>query len=105
MTVGSDLHLFREGIEPKWEDAQCEAGGKWTINLPKGSAQVLDANWLHAVLACIGEQFGDGDEICGIVVNVRAKQNRISLWTKTASNEAAQVSIGKQLRKFSDLGN
>jgi hypothetical protein len=43
------------------------------------------------VLACIGEQFDDGDEVCGIVVNVRAKQDRISMWTKTASNEAAQV--------------
>jgi len=78
----------------------CEAGGKWTVIIPKGNTQLLDTNWLHAVLACIGEQFDDGDEICGVVVNVRPKQNRIAMWTKTASNEAAQVAIGKQLKEI-----
>lgn len=39
----------------------------------------------------IGEQFDFGDEICGVVVNVRGKQERIAIWTKNASNEAAQV--------------
>lgn len=43
------------------------------------------------VLGSIGEQFDDGEEICGIVVNVRPKQDRISVWTKTAANEALQV--------------
>jgi translation initiation factor 4E len=28
LSPGSDLHLFREGIEPKWEDPRCEHGGK-----------------------------------------------------------------------------
>jgi len=40
----------------------------------------------------IGEQFDYGDEICGAVVSVRMKIERISIWTKNASNEAAQVS-------------
>jgi translation initiation factor 4E len=39
----------------------------------------------------IGEQFDHGDEICGAVVNVRARQEKISLWTKNAMDEAAQV--------------
>lgn len=43
------------------------------------------------LLACIGEQFTEGEEICGVVVNVRAKQDRLCIWTKSASNEAAQV--------------
>ncbi len=46
--------------------------------------------WLK-LLGMIGEQFDEGDEICGAVVSVRAKQDKISIWTKTASNEAAQV--------------
>lgn len=41
----------------------------------------------------IGEQFDHGDEICGAVVNVRKTQERISIWTKNAANEAAQVTI------------
>lgn len=46
---------------------------------------------LLQVLACIGEQFTDGDEINGIAVVIRARGDRIELWTRTASNEAAQV--------------
>ena len=45
------------------------------------------------LLACIGEQFTEGDEICGVVVNMRAKQDKVCLWTKTASNEAVQVRL------------
>lgn len=48
---------------------------------------------LVQMMACIGEQFTEGDEICGIVVNVRARQDRLCMWTKTASNEAAQVRL------------
>lgn len=41
----------------------------------------------------IGEQFDSGEEICGAVVNVRAKQEKISIWTKNGLNEASQVCI------------
>ena len=44
----------------------------------------------------IGEQFDHGDEICGAVVNVRAK-DKISIWTKNAANETAQVIAFKQI--------
>lgn len=44
----------------------------------------------------IGEQFDHGDEICGAVVNVRARQEKIAIWTKNASNEAAQVVLSKR---------
>ncbi|KAI7836896.1 hypothetical protein COHA_009228 [Chlorella ohadii] len=100
LSAGSDLHLFREGIEPKWEDPRCEHGGKWTAMVPKGNKQLLDTMWLHGVLGSIGEQFDDGEEICGIVVNVRPKQDRISVWTKTAANEALQTNVGRQLKEM-----
>lgn len=45
------------------------------------------------LLAMIGEQFDHGDEICGAVVNVRSRQDKIAIWTKNASNEAAQVTF------------
>jgi translation initiation factor 4E len=57
------------------------------------------------LLAMIGEQFERGDETCGAVVNVRGKQEKISLWTKNVSNEAAQVSIGKQWKEFLDYNS
>lgn len=52
------------------------------------------------LLACIGEQFSEGEEICGVVVNMRQRQDKVCLWTKTASNEAVQVNVGKQFKEF-----
>lgn len=51
----------------------------------------------------IGEQFDHGDEICGAVVNVRTKQEKIALWTKNASNEAAQVTFSNQTISFTNI--
>lgn len=77
------------------------------------------------LLSVIGENFDEGDEICGAVVSIRKqqvrptetyvateynllqlatrqtgrlrwglKQDKLALWTKTATNEAACMSIG-----------
>ncbi|KAF7840390.1 eukaryotic translation initiation factor 4E [Senna tora] len=99
LTVGADFHCFKDKIEPKWEDPVCANGGKWTVTFPRGKS---DTCWLYTLLAMIGEQFDHGDEICGAVVNVRSRQDKISIWTKNASNEGAQVSIGKQWKEFLD---
>jgi translation initiation factor 4E len=99
--------LFREGIEPKWEDANNAGGGCWTANAPRGATNpraVLDAWWLHAVLACIGEQFTEGHEICGVTVNIRqGGKDRIELWTRTAANEALTMSVGRDLKRLLDV--
>ncbi|KAH7545087.1 hypothetical protein FEM48_Zijuj01G0056100 [Ziziphus jujuba var. spinosa] len=102
LSIGTDLHCFKYNIEPKWEDPVCANGGKWTITYGRGKS---DTCWLYTLLAMIGEQFDHGDEICGAVVNVRNRQDKISIWTKNASNEAAQLSIGKQWKEFLDYSD
>ncbi|GAB2287605.1 translation initiation factor eIF4E [Dionaea muscipula] len=99
LAIGADFYCFKENIEPKWEDPVCANGGKWTIPFPRGKS---DTPWLYTLLAMIGEQFDQGDEICGAVVNVR-RQEKIALWTKNAANESAQVGIGQQWKKFLDV--
>jgi translation initiation factor 4E len=99
LAVGADFHCFKHKIEPKWEDPICANGGKWTMAFQRGKS---DTSWLYTLLAMIGEQFDHGDEICGAVVNVRGRAEKISIWTKNAANEAAQVSIGKQWKEFLD---
>ena len=99
LIMGTDFHLFKEGIEPKWEDAKCAKGGKWTYFFPKSKEPAaLDDCWLNLLLAMIGEQFCEPSEICGAVISVRQKQHRIALWTKTASNEADQMAIGRHFK-------
>ncbi|XP_008788837.2 eukaryotic translation initiation factor 4E-1-like [Phoenix dactylifera] len=99
LAVGADFSCFKYKIEPKWEDPVCANGGKWTISCSRGK---VDTWWLYTLLAMLGEQFDHGEEICGAVVNVRAKQEKISIWTKNGLNEAAQLSIGKQWKEILD---
>ncbi|MBA0695104.1 hypothetical protein Goari_005338, partial [Gossypium aridum] len=99
---GADFHCFKHKIEPKWEDPVCANGGKWTVSFPKGKT---DTSWLYTLLALIGEQFEYGDEICGAVVSVRGKLEKIALWTKNAANETAQMSIGKQWKELLDYND
>ena len=54
------------------------------------------------VLHLLGEQFENGEDICGVACEIR-KMDRISLWTKTASDEAVQTSLGKQLKELLKL--
>lgn len=99
LTIGADFYCFKNKIEPKWEDPVCANGGTWTMTFQRAKSDIC---WLYTLLAIIGEQFDHGDDICGAVVNVRAKQERVSLWTKNAANESAQLSIGKQWKEFLD---
>jgi hypothetical protein len=87
--LGPSMHA-RERHEAPW--ASDPAGGFWQQPPQTVHAELLALpSCATQVLACIGEQFTDGDEVCGIAVNIRPKGDRIELWTKTASNEAAQV--------------
>ncbi|KAJ8419541.1 hypothetical protein Cgig2_019812 [Carnegiea gigantea] len=101
MGVGADFHCFKYKIEPKWEDPVCANGGKWTVTFQRGKS---DTCWLYTLcfdhivsvnhlqlLVMIREQFDHGDEICGAVVNMRARQEKIALWTKNAAKESAQM--------------
>ncbi|KAD7477916.1 hypothetical protein E3N88_01052 [Mikania micrantha] len=97
----AELHLFKAGIEPKWEDPQCANGGKWTVTSNRKPG--LETMWLETLMALIGEQFDDADEICGVVASVRPKQDKLSLWTKNAANEAAQMSIGRKWKEIIDV--
>ncbi|KAJ8763926.1 hypothetical protein K2173_003708 [Erythroxylum novogranatense] len=101
LPADTDFHLFKAGVEPKWEDPECANGGKWTVPC-KGKTN-LEALWLETLLALIGEQFDEPDEICGVVASVRQRQDKLALWTKTATNEAAQMSIGRKWKEVIDI--
>lgn len=87
---GSDYYLFKEGIRPMWEDKANVQGGRWLVQVEKNRrTEVLDQYWLELLMAMIGEQFEDlGEEICGAVVNIRNKGDKVSLWTRNAALES-----------------
>ncbi|XP_053952772.1 eukaryotic translation initiation factor 4E1 isoform X1 [Anastrepha ludens] len=102
--LGSDYSLFKKGIRPMWEDAGNKQGGRWVITLNKSSKADLDNLWLDVLLCLIGEAFDHSDEVCGAVVNIRGKNNKISIWTANGNNEEAALEIGNKLREALRLG-
>ena len=47
------------------------------------------------LLCLIGESFDDySDDVCGAVVNVRAKGDKIAIWTTECENREAVTHIG-----------
>lgn len=86
MTASTDLHMFREGIKPVWEDPANRRGGKFHVKIRKG---VLGSRyWESILLSVIGEQFGEySGEICGVVISIRHGEDVLSLWTKTCDNQ------------------
>ncbi|XP_058403534.1 eukaryotic translation initiation factor 4E isoform X1 [Diceros bicornis minor] len=94
---GCDYSLFKDGIEPMWEDEKNKRGGRWLITLNKQQRRSdLDRFWLETLLCLIGESFDDySDDVCGAVVNVRAKGDKIAIWTTECENRDAVTHIGR----------
>ena len=54
-------------------------GGRWFVTIDRHTrAEKLDSYWLELIMAMVGEQFENyGDNICGAVVNVRQKGDKV----------------------------
>lgn len=106
-----------------WEDPRNHNGGRWLISLDKKQrSSELDNYWLEVVscnecyhysknLSCIhnipfqilcliGEAFEEhSDDICGAVVNIRPKGDKLSIWTSDCTNKEGILKIGQKLKE------
>ena len=98
----SNYHLFKQGIKPMWEDEANANGGKWVLTM-KMNPELLDRCWIWLAMALIGEDLDDGDEICGAVVSLRSKVDRIQLWTRSKEDVEKINGIGKKMVKLLDV--
>jgi len=102
---GSNYRLFKEDIEPKWEDPNNKDGGAIVVTFrvnPK-TAHELDTRWLYLQLACIGENFTDGDAICGVNVSIRKSGNRLEIWVRDYKDDEVNKRIAVELRDALEL--
>ncbi|KAH0907153.1 hypothetical protein HID58_038980 [Brassica napus] len=74
----ADLHFFKNGIRPLWEDGANCNGGKWIIRFSPKLYLLL--------LALVGDQLDDADNTCGAVLSVRFSEDIISVWNRNASD-------------------
>ena len=98
----SNYHLFKKGIKPMWEDEANANGGKWVLTM-KNNPQLLDRCWNWLAMALVGEDLDEGDEICGAVVSLRSKVDRIQLWTRSKDDVEKINGIGKKMVKLLDV--
>ena len=98
----SNYHLFKKGIKPMWEDEANANGGKWVLTM-KNNPQLLDRCWTWLAMALVGEDLDEGDEICGAVVSLRSKVDRIQLWTRSKDDLERINGIGKKMVKVLDV--
>jgi len=98
----SNYHLFKSGIKPMWEDPANAEGGKWVLTM-KNNPALLDRCWSWLAMALVGEDLDDGDEICGAVVSLRSKVDRIQLWTRSKDDVEKINSIGRKMVKLLDI--
>ncbi|KAF4516823.1 hypothetical protein B566_EDAN006217 [Ephemera danica] len=97
---GTDYSLFKQGVRPMWEDPGNKNGGRWLISLDrKQRGPELDNCWLEVMLCLIGEAFDEfSDDVCGAVMNIRQKGDKIGLWTADGNRTASIMEVGSRLK-------
>ncbi|GER40413.1 eukaryotic translation initiation factor 4e type [Striga asiatica] len=118
----TDLHLFKDGIRPLWEDSANCNGGKWIIRFKKAvsgrfwedlvdnekceySVVTILSPARHAVLALIGNQLEYGDNICGAVLSIRFNEDILSVWNRNASDKQAVMGLRDSIKRHLKLPN
>jgi len=93
--------LFKNDIQPEWEDPHNKHGGKWNMDFER---QEVDINklWLYLLLGVVGETIDHTGEINGITLHLRPGGIRCAVWT-AGTNIEKQKLIGKCIRDILDL--
>ncbi|KFH68220.1 hypothetical protein MVEG_05039 [Podila verticillata NRRL 6337] len=77
MNVNQNLHWFKKGIKPMWEDPRNKYGGRLTICPPRAQ---LDLVWETVLILMAGDVLDHHGESTGAVFARRARGDRVEVW-------------------------
>ncbi|XP_005099335.1 eukaryotic translation initiation factor 4E type 3 isoform X1 [Aplysia californica] len=96
LSIRFSYHLMRNNRRPVWEDEENSDGGNWTFKCKKNDT---DDVWKHLLLAAIGEQLSDcmadDDDVIGISVSIRDRDDLILIWNKEARLKESSTIVQK----------
>lgn len=84
-----------------WEDEQCKDGGAFKIRVPKTHTAKY---WEEMLMALVGEQFeAESGEVLGLVFSSKFNSDVISIWHKTAKDEAIRNKLKASIENILQL--
>jgi len=104
LSDGCDFMLFKQGIRPCWEDEQNVNGGRWVTCVNKSqNLSLLSDLWRNSLLTLIGSSYdNDISFINGVVISIRHKTNKISMWIKQVDDNVRD-GIGKRFARLLNI--
>jgi len=94
-----NYRLFHEQVQPLSEDKSNITGGQWIVNIDNRTK--LNAAFLELTLAAVGNTLGQ--DVTGLVVNVRHRTSRLCVWTRYGGQDDRQLELGKKIKKIVDV--
>ncbi|KAH9387431.1 translation initiation factor 4E [Nematocida major] len=92
----TDLSLFKEGIEPMWEDPSNLKGGKWIVKIKRNTAEQRLFESVFLWMALVPFKTMD---VNGAVISVRGHHTILSLWTKTCPSDGEMLEQEAEIRE------
>ena len=97
----SDHYIFEAGIKPMWEDPENANGKKWVLVVKNNLTVDRCCTCLAMVL--VGEELDEGDDICGAVVGMKSRVDRIHVWPRSKDDVEGLNGIGRKVIKLLDV--
>lgn len=116
------FYLFRDGIQPAWEDEANLGGGIWSVQFPRErTAGKIGKHWCNLMLSAIGETldvpFPAGARpvssleqspsvVAGVALAARNNFYRLSVWTLAPpdANKSADDPVQRLGQRTYDVG-
>jgi len=101
----TDYMFFKADIRPEWEAPSNLNGGKWVLTIENKDQEGVNMQeiWETLLMALVGCTISNYGHVNGIVLSLRERYYRFSIWTRDAEDKKTQLEIGKSFKELSKI--